>query len=69
MSETEQRVEADVEAAERLQVRRWRFEQFFRLGFTESDSATLAETHVDLSLVRRMMAAGCPPETASRILL
>lgn len=69
MSETEQRVEADVEATERLQVRRWRFEQFFGLGFTESESATLAEAHVDLSVVRRMMAAGCPPETASRILL
>jgi hypothetical protein len=69
MSEAEQRVEVDVEAEERLQVRRWRFEQFFELGFTESESATLAEAHVDLSLVRRMMAAGCPPETASRIVL
>jgi hypothetical protein len=69
MSEAEQHVEADVEDQERLQVTLWRFEQFIGLGFTESDSATLAEAHVDLSLVRRMMAAGCPPETASRILL
>jgi hypothetical protein len=69
MSETEHRVETDVDAAERLQVRRWRFEQFIELGFTEADSATLAEAHVDLSLVRRMIGAGCPLDTASRILL
>jgi hypothetical protein len=69
MSKSEQDVEADVEAVERLQVRRWRFEQFIELGFSESASATLAEAHVDLSLVRRMMAAGCPHETASRIVL
>ena len=62
-------VQQCVEDEERMLVRRWRFEQFIELGFTESDSATLAEAHVDLSLVRRMMAAGCPPETASRIVL
>jgi hypothetical protein len=65
MGEVEERVDAE----ERMIVRRWRFEQFIELGFTENDSATLAETHVDLSLVRRMMAAGCPVEIASRILL
>jgi hypothetical protein len=70
MSEAEQRVEVDVEAEERLQVRRWRFEQFIELGFTESESATLAETmHIDLSLVRRMIGNGCPVEIATRILL
>jgi hypothetical protein len=65
MGEVEERADAE----ERMIVRRWRFEQFIELGFTESESATLAETHVDLSLVRRMMAAGCPVEIASRILL
>ena len=69
MSKSEQDVEADAEAVERLQVRRWRFEQFIEIGFSESVSATLAEAHVDLSLVRRMVAAGCSPETASRIVL
>jgi hypothetical protein len=69
MSKSEQYVEADADAVERLQVRRWRFEQFIELGFSEPVSATLAEAHVDLSLVRRMMAAGCPVETASRIVL
>jgi hypothetical protein len=65
MGEVEQRVDAD----ERMIVRRWRFEQFIELGFTESESATLAETHIDLSLVRRMIGNGCPVEIASRILL
>jgi hypothetical protein len=65
MSEVEERADAE----ERLQVRRWRFEQFIELGFTESDSASLAETHIDLSLVRRMIGNGCPVEIASRILL
>jgi hypothetical protein len=69
VSKSEQDVGADIQAVERLQVRRWRFEQFIELGFSESTSATLAEAHVDLSLVRRMVAAGCPPETASRIVL
>jgi hypothetical protein len=65
MGETDERVEAE----ERMIVRRWRFEQFIELGFTETDSAALAEAQVDLSLVRRMMAAGCPVEIAYRILL
>jgi hypothetical protein len=65
MGEVEERVDAD----ERMIVRRWRFEQFIELGFTESESATLAETHIDLSLVRRMIGNGCPVEIASRILL
>ena len=65
MGEVEERVDAE----ERMIVRRWRFEQFIELGFTESESATLAETHIDLSLVRRMIRNGCPVEIASRILL
>jgi hypothetical protein len=71
MGEAEERVEANerIDAEERMIVRRWRFEQFIAMGFTETDSANLAEAHVDLSLARRMMAAGCPVEIASRILL
>ena len=65
MGEVEERVAAE----EWMIVRRWRFEQFIELGFTESDSATLAETLIDLSLVRRMIGNGCPVEIASRILL
>ena len=55
----------DLEAA----VRSWRFEQFLRLGFTTELSTALAESRVDLSQVRRLIQSGCPPETASRIVL
>lgn len=50
-------------------VRTWRFEQFVRLGFSDDISTLLAESRVDLSQVRKLIASGCPPETASRILL
>jgi hypothetical protein len=50
-------------------VRTWRFEQFVRLGFTMELSTALAESRVDLSQVRRLIQSGCPPETASRIVL
>jgi hypothetical protein len=50
-------------------VRTWRFEQFVRLGFTTELSSTLAQSRVDLSQVRRLIQSGCPPETASRIVL
>jgi hypothetical protein len=66
MKDLEERAAAE---KERLLVRRWRFEQFARLGFTESDSAKLAEATADLSLMRRLIGAGCPPETAFRIVL
>jgi hypothetical protein len=55
----------DLESA----VRTWRFEQFVRLGFTTELSTMLAESRVDLSQVRRLIRSGCPPETASRIVL
>jgi hypothetical protein len=50
-------------------VRTWRFEQFVRLGFDTELSSTLAASRVDLSQVRRLIQSGCPPETASRIVL
>jgi hypothetical protein len=57
------------QATERLRIRRWRFEQLVQLGCTESDSAVLAKTTVDVAMVRRLISAGCPTETASRIVL
>lgn len=50
-------------------VRSWRFEQFVRLGVDTELSNTLATSRVDLSQVRRLIQSGCPPETASRIVL
>ena len=50
-------------------VRTWRFEQFVRLGFSREVSTSLADSRVDLSQVRKLIASGCPPEMDSRILL
>ncbi len=61
----EQRQREELESA----VRTWRFQQFVRLGFSREESNTLASSRVDLSQVRKLIASGCPPETASRILL
>jgi hypothetical protein len=65
MNEPENRAKA----IERLRIKRWRFEQFVQLGFTETDAAALAEATVDLGIMRRLISAGCPRETASRIVL
>ena len=50
-------------------VRTWRFEQFVRLGFSPEISSSLADSRIDLSQVRKLIASGCPPDMASRILL
>jgi hypothetical protein len=60
---------ADETAVEVQQVRRWRREQFHELGFTLSEAYLLADTPVDLGDVRRLIAAGCPRQTAARILV
>jgi hypothetical protein len=50
-------------------VLRWRIEQFYLLGFDLAATATLAAGDSDLALARRLLAAGCPHDTARRILL
>jgi hypothetical protein len=50
-------------------VRHWRREQFHELGFTLSEAYELADAPVDLGVARRIIAAGCPRQTAIRILL
>jgi hypothetical protein len=50
-------------------VRRWRRTQFLALGFAPQDAAALANAPVDLGEVRKLLEAGCPPETARRIVL
>jgi hypothetical protein len=47
----------------------WRAEQFVQLGFRSDLSVTLAQAAVDLGRARALIAAGCSPETAARILL
>src|SRR5262249_55557205 len=56
------------EEAGRLPV--WRLDQFTALGFDPALAATMADDSVvDLAQARRLIALGCPLETASRILL
>jgi len=50
-------------------VLRWRIEQFYELGFGLAATAVLAAGDSDLALARRLIAAGCPHETARRILV
>lgn len=70
--ESSQTIDTPVEdegSAEEHQVRRWRLEQFLCLGFDLANAVVMAEAKIDLAVARRLVGAGCPLETASRILL
>ena len=54
---------------EALRVRRWRRDQFYELGFPLADARKLAQSSVDLGAARTIIAKGCPPPLALRILL
>ena len=47
----------------------WRREQFHDLGFSLTEAYELADAPVDLDIARRIIAAGCPTQTAIKILL
>jgi hypothetical protein len=52
------------------QTRVWRLDQFTSLGFDSGRAALMADdAQVDLGQARRLIALGCPLETAARILL
>ena len=56
------------DAADRTRV--WRLDQFIDLGFDLVRAALMADdSRVDLAQARKLVALGCPLETASRILL
>jgi hypothetical protein len=57
------------QSEEEERVVRWRFEQFLALGFDFVDAALMADSRADLGQARRLAAAGCPADTAARILL
>ena len=63
---TVERTAADEEV---LLVRRWRRAQFMRMGFGLRDAQHLTGEAVDVADMRRLVSAGCPLETARRILL
>jgi hypothetical protein len=52
---------------ETVRVRQWRREQFYRLGFSNSDARTLAVSGADLTAARELIEKGCDPATAYRI--
>jgi hypothetical protein len=60
-----------LEPSEELcRTRDWRFDQLTTLGFDPLEATLMAEDAcVDLAQARRLVAMGCPLETASRILL
>ena len=54
---------------EEERVLQWRYAEIRRLGINRVESRLLAECGADLSLLRRLVDAGCPPDTAARIAL
>ena len=49
---------------------RWRFNELVRAGYSWGSALRLAKARdVDLHAAARLIDAGCPPETALRILL
>ena len=67
--QTQNPSEAAGTAPELVLVRTWRREQFHYLGFSLTEAYELADAPVDLDIARRIIAAGCPPQTAIKILL
>jgi hypothetical protein len=50
-------------------VLRWRRAQFVSLGFSPREASALMRASADVAEVRKLIDAGCPPETACRIVL
>ncbi len=55
--------------SEEARIHRWRRAQFIALGFTLREAQALTKAPVDLGEMRTLIGAGCPPETARRIVL
>ena len=72
MDESEQ-IEVAAERDQSDEARRtrvWRLDQFVALGVDLARAASMADdSRIDLAQARRLVASGCPLETASRILL
>lgn len=67
MSTTES---AHIEAPEADEVLRWRFEVLLRAGYDAGNAMILAShAEVDLHAASDLVASGCPPATALRIVL
>jgi hypothetical protein len=65
MTAAETTIESEIERIER-----WRAEELERAGYPPSDAVELAARHdVDLHRATELLAAGCSPDLALRILL
>ena len=72
MDETDQtKSPAEPDQSDEMQrTRVWRLNQLVSLGFDLPRAVIMADdTRVDLAQARKLVALGCPLETASRILL
>ena len=59
-----------VEPAKADEVRRWRFEELLRAGYTIPDALELARrSDIDLHWAASLVRRGCPSGTAARIAL
>jgi hypothetical protein len=68
-SAEEERTDVAEPSREEVLVNGWRFEQFSALGFDLPQVASLVYSAVDLNVARRLIAGGCSPIVAARILL
>ena len=60
----------DIVETELERVERWRAEELIRAGYDPDAAAQLAARHdVDIHRAASMLAQGCPPDLALRILL
>jgi hypothetical protein len=72
MEETERiQIQFEPDRSEQLRSTRvWRLDQLTGLGFDTARATLMADNaQVDLAQARRLIALGCPLETAARILL
>jgi hypothetical protein len=56
-----------IRSEEEQYVLEWRYSQVRLLGFDREHARVLAESRAELSLLRKLIADGCPHELAFRI--
>ena len=61
---------AQLEETETTGVLHWRLSELLRAGYPFDEALVLAtRSHVDLHIAADLVGRGCPPDTATRILL
>jgi hypothetical protein len=57
------------EGREDIRVRAWRLDRFLTLGFALVDASLLAASGADVGKASALIARGCAPQVAARILI